>query len=68
MIAKGLPLAEVMAHICQQIEARLPGVVCSVLTVDRSGTLHPLAAPSLPKAYSQGLDNLTIGPNVGSCG
>ncbi len=68
LIAKGLPLAEVMHDICLQIEGRFQGVVCSVLTVDRSGTLHPLAAPSLPEAYSQGLDNLTIGPNVGACG
>lgn len=68
LIAKGLPLAEVMNDICLQIEQRFPDVVCSVLTVDRSGTLHPLAAPSLPESYSQGLDNLTIGPNVGSCG
>ncbi|MCJ2185559.1 bifunctional diguanylate cyclase/phosphodiesterase [Novosphingobium beihaiensis] len=63
-----MPLAEVMAQICWHIEDRLPGVTCSVLTVDRSGTLHPLAAPSLPEAYSQGLDNLAIGPKVGSCG
>lgn len=68
LIAMGLPLAEVMRRICLQIEERFPDVVCSVLTVDRSGTLHPLASPSLPDEYSQGLDNLTIGPNVGSCG
>ncbi|MCJ2179220.1 putative bifunctional diguanylate cyclase/phosphodiesterase [Novosphingobium album (ex Hu et al. 2023)] len=68
LIAKGLPLAEVMHGICLQIEERFQGVVCSVLILDRSGTLHPLAAPSLPEDYSQSLDNLTIGPNVGSCG
>jgi len=67
-IARGDPLSDVMDHICLQIEARFPGVICSVLTVDRSGTLHPLSAPSLPPAYSQSLDNLVIGPNAGSCG
>ena len=68
LMAKGAALPEIMDSICREIEARLPGVVCSVLTVDRSGTLHPLAAPSLPDAYSQALDNMAIGPNVGSCG
>ncbi|MCT2400338.1 EAL domain-containing protein [Novosphingobium mangrovi (ex Huang et al. 2023)] len=68
LIVKGSSLADVMDHICRHIEARFPDVACSVLTVDRNGTLHPLAAPSLPKAYSQSLDNLSVGPNVGSCG
>ncbi|SFG39763.1 diguanylate cyclase/phosphodiesterase [Novosphingobium sp. CF614] len=68
LIAKGASLAEVMDHICLQIEARFQGVVCSVLTVDRSGTVRSLSAPSLSEAYSRSLDNLAIGPNVGSCG
>jgi diguanylate cyclase (GGDEF)-like protein len=50
------------------VEARLPGVVCSVLRVDRRGVLHPLAAPSLPESYSSLCQGLAIGPNVGSCG
>lgn len=68
LIAKGASLADVIDHMCREIEARFHGVVCSVLTVDRSGMLHPLSSPSLPEAYSQALDNLTVGPNVGSCG
>lgn len=68
LIAKGASLTDVMDHMCHAIEARFNGVACSVLTVDRSGTLHPLCAPSLPDDYSQALDNLAIGPNVGSCG
>ena len=68
LIAKGAPLAEVMNRMCGFIEVRFRGVICSVLMVDRSGTLHPLAAPSLPDAYSRSLTNLAIGPNAGSCG
>jgi hypothetical protein len=30
--------------------------------------MHPLAAPSLPMTYSAALDNIAIGPNIGSCG
>ena len=45
----------------------VPGIVCSVLSVD-GARLHPLAGPSLPGSYSAALDDLTIGPLVGSCG
>jgi diguanylate cyclase (GGDEF)-like protein len=39
-----------------------------MVTVDRAGRLHPLAAPSLPGEYSAALDGVPIGPAVGSCG
>ncbi|MBB3954019.1 EAL domain-containing protein [Novosphingobium sediminicola] len=67
-IARGDSLERVMGHLCRAFEANFPEVICSVLMVDRGGMLHPLAAPSLPDAYSAALDNLAIGPNVGSCG
>jgi GAF domain-containing protein len=67
-IASGGSLPSVMSLLCQRIEAVSPGVVCSVLTVDREGRLHPLAAPSLPAHYSQALEGLSIGPLTGSCG
>ncbi|MFX7785106.1 hypothetical protein ABTJ92_23060, partial [Acinetobacter baumannii] len=51
-----------------EIEAVAPGIVCSVLTVDEQGLLHPLSAPSLPKDYCDALDGLATGPEVGSCG
>ncbi|WP_204311174.1 hypothetical protein, partial [Klebsiella michiganensis] len=44
------------------------GVICSILTVDQAGLLHPLAAPSLPADYSSALDGMMVGPEVGSCG
>jgi diguanylate cyclase (GGDEF)-like protein len=68
MIADGEPLDDTAQHICSIIEASLPGVICSVITVDRAGLLHPLAAPSLPDAYSAAIDGVMIGPEVGSCG
>lgn len=66
-IAKGEPLTETLETLCRLVEARLPGIQCSVLRVE-NGVLHPLAAPSLPKHYSDALDNLEIGPLAGSCG
>jgi diguanylate cyclase (GGDEF)-like protein len=68
MIAKGEPLAVTAERLCIEVEKILPGIVCSVLKVDRDGLLHPLAAASLSPDYSAHLDGLAIGPDVGSCG
>ncbi|WP_418898890.1 EAL domain-containing protein [Terripilifer ovatus] len=68
MVAKGETLKATADRLCAEVEKRFPDIVCSILTIDRSGLLHPLAAPSLPEAYSAALDGLLIGPFVGSCG
>jgi c-di-GMP-specific phosphodiesterase len=67
-VAKDQTLPEIATLICQQVEAIAPGVMCSVLRVDREGIIHPLASPSLPEHYSQALEGLPIGPATGSCG
>ncbi|RZI70685.1 MAG: EAL domain-containing protein [Pseudomonas sp.] len=67
-VALGEPLELTARALCQQVEALLPGVVCSILTVGADGRLHPLASPSLPVEYSRAFDGLEIGPDVGSCG
>lgn len=68
MIARGETLEATTDHLCHRIEEMLPGVWCSVLRVDRSGLLHPLAGSSFPHEYSALLDGLLTGPLVGSCG
>ncbi|MEA1085178.1 GGDEF domain-containing protein [Sphingomonas sp. CD22] len=68
MIAKGETLASTCQLLCLEVEALLPDVICSVLTVDALGFLHPLAGPSLPEEYSLALDGVPIGPMSGSCG
>lgn len=55
-------------RICREAQSFAPGVLCSMLTVDPAGRLHPLAGPSLPDRYSAALDGIPIGPEVGSCG
>lgn len=67
-VATGQPLRAVMDLLCRQVEMLAPEVICSVLTVDAQGRLHPLAAPSLPASYSDALEGWPIGPSVGSCG
>ncbi|MFC4254010.1 putative bifunctional diguanylate cyclase/phosphodiesterase [Croceibacterium xixiisoli] len=68
MIAKGHTLAHTAARLCIEVERLVDGAICSVLTVDQAGILHPLAGPSLPDSYSAALDGLPIGPHTGSCG
>jgi diguanylate cyclase (GGDEF)-like protein len=67
-VACGEPLAAVADLLCRQAEALAPDAICSILAVDAEGLLHPLAAPSLPPAYSAALDGLPAGPRTGSCG
>ncbi|MDQ8697462.1 EAL domain-containing protein [Hyphomicrobium sp. LHD-15] len=67
-IASGKPLADVMALLCARAEKIAPKAICSIIRVDSTGRLRPLAAPSLPQAYSDAIDGAAIGPMVGSCG
>lgn len=67
-VACGGSLVAVADLLCRRAEVLAPGAICSILTVDADGLLHPLAAPSLPLAYSSALDDVPCGPSVGSCG
>lgn len=68
LIARGESLAATAGELCLHVERLLPGASCSVLTVDRGGLIHPLAAPSLPESFSAAFEGLLVGPHVGSCG
>lgn len=69
MIAKGEPLPDVLSIIAQMIEQQIPQCWCSFLLLDKNGvTLRHGAAPSLPDAYNEAIDGLTIGPYAASCG
>jgi diguanylate cyclase (GGDEF)-like protein len=67
-IASGTPLKDVMHLLCVRAEKVAPKAICSIIRVDSTGRLRPLAAPSLPQAYSDAIDGLAIGPMAGSCG
>lgn len=55
-------------QLCHEVEAFLPGVICTVMRVDPAGLLDPLAAPSLPAEFSAAIRGVMMGPDVGSCG
>jgi two-component system cell cycle sensor histidine kinase/response regulator CckA len=67
-LSTGAPLGEVLDSLCRRLEQQ-SGLLCSILLLDSTGTrLRHGAAPSLPRAYNDAIDGVTIGPNVGSCG
>lgn len=67
-LVREVPLVAVMDLVCREVELIAPEVKASILRVDANGRLHPLAAPSLPDAYSQALEGVAVGPCAGSCG
>jgi PAS domain S-box-containing protein len=68
-VAKGVPLAPVLAEIVTLIERQSEGMLCSIMLLDDEGKHVRLgAAPSLPPAFAASLDGLAIGPTAGSCG
>lgn len=67
-MAREQPLCDVLDMVCREVERIAPDVCSSILAVDEARTLRPLAAPHLPKSFSDALNGLPIGPMVGSCG
>jgi len=67
-VVRDAPLQTIADIVCRRAESLAPGVLCSILTVDAEGRVHPLAAPSLPASYSEALEGLRSGPVAGSCG
>jgi PAS domain S-box-containing protein len=69
MIATGVALKEILDVLCQIIEEYRSGTLASVLLLRPDGLhLDSVAGPSLPKAWTQQLEKLPIGPCAGSCG
>jgi diguanylate cyclase (GGDEF)-like protein len=68
MLARGCSVQEAGEHLCRHAEDVTEGVLCSIVTIDQAGLIHPLAAPSISTTYSRALDGIAVGPGVGSCG
>ncbi|MGV3723379.1 MAG: GAF domain-containing protein, partial [Actinomycetota bacterium] len=50
------------------VEEQSDGTLCSLLLLDENGCLRHGAGPNLPEDYLRGIDGVSIGPAVGSCG
>ena len=67
MVAKGDSLVQILDSLCRLVEEQASGVLASILLVDGDRLRHG-GAPSLPKAYSDAMARVMIGPSAGSCG
>ena len=69
MIATGVAVKEILNALCLIIEEFRSGTLASVLLLNPDGLhLDCVAGPSLPKGWTQQMENLPIGPCAGSCG
>jgi diguanylate cyclase (GGDEF)-like protein/PAS domain S-box-containing protein len=67
-LADEISITDIADRLCRRVEEIAPDVVSSLLYIDAGGLIHPLGGPSLPDDYSQSLDGVAIGPDIGSCG
>ena len=69
LIVEGAPCTAVLEAIVRSVEAGHPGMRCSVMLADATGTrLRLQAAPSLPEYVKKALDGTPIAADVGICG
>lgn len=69
LLQHGAPQFESLALLVAASEAAgEPGVVSSILLLDRDGLLRNGASPNLPRDYLDAIDRLKPDPNVGTCG
>jgi PAS domain S-box-containing protein len=68
-MAAGMPLKDTLTAIASTVEKLAPPAMCSVLLLQPDGRhLRHGAGPSLPEEYNRAINDLEIGPSVGSCG
>lgn len=68
-LTSGLPLRQLLMTMVQGIERLHPGMLCSVVLLDRQGRhLGESVSQSLPDFYSAAINGLEIGDGIGSCG
>src|SRR5262249_60592099 len=62
-------LPAILDALCRLVEELSPTSLASILLLDRDGQrLRHGASPSLPQAYVEAIDGISIGPAAGSCG
>ena len=62
------PIGQVLGTLVQAAEVCSENAMLITVMLALHGQLRHTAAPSLPKAFIEAIDGMTIGPNAGSCG
>lgn len=69
LLATGGGFHETLQALVEIIEEQWPGMEALILLLDEDGRhLHVGAAARLPKAYTDSIEGMEIGPMAGSCG
>lgn len=69
LIAKSVPLKEVLDSLLLLIESQSTGLYCSLLLLEEDGIrIRTGSGPNMPASYMAALDGFPIGPVAGSCG
>jgi signal transduction histidine kinase/DNA-binding response OmpR family regulator len=69
IMARGGPLAGILASLARVCEEHLKGGLASIMLLDaQAGTLRLGAAPGLPASFIQAIDGVPVAPGAGSCG
>lgn len=69
MIARDRPLQDTLEELLRIIQAQKPESSPSILMLNADGThVQQGVSLDLPRAYMESVNNLAIGPNVGTCG
>jgi PAS domain S-box-containing protein len=68
MMARGESRSLILDALCRLVEDLADGTVASILLLDpKTNRLWHGAAPSLPTKYTRAIDDIVIGPSMGSC-
>lgn len=69
LLVNGAEVPELLENITQGVEKLNPDMLCSVMLVNKEGNrLVDAVAPSLPKFYSQAVNDMEIAVGIGCCG
>ncbi len=69
MIAAGASLPDVLASLCEAIDAQDDAMMSTILLADPDGQrLWPAAGSRVPTGWTDAITPLEIGPDIGSCG
>ncbi len=69
LLSGNTSLQEVLEGIVLGVEQLNPGIICTIMLLDRGGKrFHKSIGPSLPDFYNEGIEGVEIGIGVGSCG
>ncbi|WP_083928483.1 EAL domain-containing protein [Marinobacterium rhizophilum] len=67
-LLRGLALSLVLERLVKTVERAYPGLLCSIMLLDKDRLLRCTAAPSLPDYFCEAADGIVAAEGAGGCG